>query len=100
MNCGINLAIFNENFNSVFILNRALVNSLLSNDQSNKALGDLELKLFGLKLCFFLLNLLLNGTELRDIFIKEFYNFCDLFDMRRHPSNVNEILLLFSHCAK
>jgi len=60
MNCCIDLAIFNKNFNSVFILNRALVNSLLSNDQSNKALGDLELKFFGLKLCFFLLNLLLN----------------------------------------
>ena len=91
MNCGIDLAIFNEYFNSMFILNRALVNSLLSNYQSNKALWDLELKFFGLKLCFFLLNLLLNGTELRDIFIKEFDYFCDLFDMRGQPSNVNEI---------
>ena len=57
---GIDLAIFNEDFDSVFILNSPLVNSLLTNDQPNEVLGDLELKLFGLELRFFLLNSLLD----------------------------------------
>ena len=94
MDGGIDLAIFNENFDSVLILNSPLVNSLLPNDQANEVLGDLELKLFWLELRFFLLNSLLNWPELRDIFIIEFDNFRDLFDIRSESSNVNEIGIL------
>jgi hypothetical protein len=100
MNSGIYLAIFNENFNSVFLLNSPLVNSLLTNDQANEILWDLKLKLFGLELCFFLLNSLLNRPELRHIFVKEFYNFHDLFDIRGESSNVNEIFIAVSHSMK
>lgn len=98
MNGGIDLAIFDENFNSIFILNSALVNSLLPNDQPNEVLGDLELKLFGLKLRFFLLNSLLDRPELRDIFVIEFYNFRDLFDIRGESSNVNELGVPLDSC--
>ena len=94
MNGGIDLAIFNENFDSVFILNSPLVNSLLTNDQPNEVLGDLELKLFRLELRFFLLNSLLNRSELRDIFVIELYNFRDLFDIWGESSNVNEMGVL------
>jgi hypothetical protein len=91
MNGGIDLTVFNENFDSIFILNSPLVNSLLPNDQPNEVLGDLELKLFGLELRFFLLDSLLDRPELRDIFVIEFYNFRDLFDIRGESSNVNEL---------
>ena len=100
MNGGINLAIFNENFNPIFILNCPLVYSLLPNDQANEVLGDLEFKLFGLELRFFLLNSLLNRPELRHIFVKEFYNFRHLFDMRGEPSNVDEMGVKICHCIK
>jgi len=98
MNGGIDLAIFNENFNSILILNSPLVNALLPNDQPNEVLGYLELKLFGLELRFFLLNSLLNRAELRNIFVIEFYYFRDLFDIRGESSNVNEMGFLPDSC--
>ena len=94
MNGGIDLTIFNENFYAVFILNSPLVNSLLTNDQPNEGLGDLKLKLFRLELRFFLLNSLLNRSELRDIFVIELYNLRDLFDIWGESSNVNEMGVL------
>jgi hypothetical protein len=101
MNGGIDLTIFYENFYAVFILNSPLVNSLLTNDQPNEGLGDLKLKLFRLELRFFLLNSLLNRSELRDIFVIELYNFRDLFDIWGKSSNVNEMgVLLDSRLLK